>query len=59
MRTWNFPTSLSLVQFRRPGQMISGCAMRAIAQMKPTISRAIAVVTTTFGLPIATSRRCL
>jgi hypothetical protein len=27
--------------------------MRAIAQMKPTISRAIAVVTTTFGLPIA------
>src|SRR5271156_6414634 len=26
-----------------------GCAMRAIAQMKPTISRAMAVVTTTFG----------
>lgn len=47
----------SLVQFRRPGQMISGCAMRAIAQMKPTISRAIAVVTTTFGLPIAARRR--
>jgi hypothetical protein len=53
MRTWNFPTSLSLVQFRRPGQMGSSCAMRAIAQMKPTISRAIAVLTTTFGLPIA------
>jgi hypothetical protein len=30
--------------------------MRAIAQMKPTISRAIAVVTTTFGLPEAASR---
>src|SRR4029078_5714269 len=37
--------------------MSSGCATRAIAQMKPTISRAIAVVTTTFGLPIATRRR--
>ena len=48
---------LSLVQFRRPGQMSSGCATRAIAQMKPTISRAIAVVTTTFGLPIAARRR--
>ena len=31
--------------------------MRAIAQMKPTISRAIAVVTTTFGLPVAARRR--
>ena len=47
----------SLVQFRRPGQMSSGCARRAIAQMKPTISRAIAVVTTTFGLPVAARRR--
>jgi len=43
----------SLVQFRRPSQMSSGCATRAIAQMKPTISRATAVVTTTFGLPAA------
>jgi len=31
--------------------------MQAIAQMKPTISRAIAVVTTTFGLPDAARRR--
>ena len=31
--------------------------MQAIAQMKPTISRAIAVVTTTFGLPVAARRR--
>ena len=30
---------------------------RAIAQMKPIISRAIAVVTITFGLPLATRRR--
>lgn len=30
---------------------------RAMAQMKPTISRAIAVVTTTFGFPAMTSRR--
>src|ERR1700722_7186191 len=37
--------------------MSSGCATRAIAQMKPTISRAIAMVTTTFGLPIAARRR--
>ena len=37
--------------------MSSGCATRAIAQMKPTISRAIAVVTTTFGLPVAARRR--
>ena len=29
--------------------------MQAIAQMKPTISPAIAVVTTTFGLPVAAS----
>ena len=35
----------------------AGCARRAIAQMKPTISRAIAVVTTTFGLPVAARRR--
>jgi hypothetical protein len=28
-----------------------------MAQMKPTISRAIAVVTTTFGLPAAARRR--
>ena len=52
-----FDLFFSLVQFRQPGQMGSGCAMRAIAQMKPTISRAIAVVTTTFGLPIAERRR--
>src|SRR5882762_10248738 len=34
-------------------QTSAGCARRAIAHMKPTISRAIAVVTTTFGLPVA------
>ena len=33
-----------------------GCAIWAIAQMKPTISRAMAVVTTTFGLPAARRR---
>jgi hypothetical protein len=33
------------------------CVRRAIAQRNPTISRAIAVVTTTLGLPVATSRR--
>src|SRR4029077_19430679 len=38
-------------------QARAGCAMRAVAQMKPTISRAIAVVTTTFGLPPAARRR--
>ena len=32
-------------------------AIARIAQIKPTISRAIAVVTTTFGLPAAASRR--
>jgi hypothetical protein len=36
-----------------------GCAMRAFAQMKPTISRAMVVVTTTFGLPEAARRRYL
>src|SRR5271168_3232 len=36
-----------------------GCAMRAIAQIKPTISRAMAVVTTTFSLPEAVRRRYL
>ena len=41
-----FRPPFSLVQFRRPGQMSSGCATRAIA-----------VVTTTFGLPIAARRR--
>jgi len=30
---------------------------RAIAQRNPTISRAIAVVTTTLALPVAASRR--
>jgi hypothetical protein len=35
----------------------AGCAIRAIAQITPTISRAIAVLTTTFGLPAAASRR--
>ena len=39
------------------GQPGVGWAIRAIAQTKPTISRAIAVVTTTFGLPAAASRR--
>ena len=41
------------------GYLIAGCAwtIRAIAQMKPTISRAIAVVTTTLGLPAAARRR--
>jgi hypothetical protein len=34
-----------------------GCTIRAIAQMKPAIGRAIAVVTTTFGLPAAARRR--
>src|SRR5262249_6945639 len=34
-----------------------GWAMRAIAPIKPTISRAIAVGTTTFGLPAAASPR--
>src|SRR3979409_2287725 len=38
-------------------QTRAGCARRAIAHMKPTISRAIAVVTTTFGLPVAAMRR--
>jgi hypothetical protein len=32
-------------------------AMRAIAQMKPAISRAIAVVTTLWHLPLAASLR--
>jgi hypothetical protein len=35
----------------------AGWAIWTIAQIKPTISRAIAVVTTTFGLPAAASRR--
>ena len=35
----------------------AGWAIWAMAQMKPTISRAIAVVTTTFGLPAAARRR--
>jgi hypothetical protein len=34
-----------------------GWAMRAIAQIKPTISRAITVVTTTLGLPAASKRQ--
>jgi len=34
-----------------------GWVMRAIAQINPTISRAIAVVTTTVGLPDAASRQ--
>ena len=32
------------------------CACLAMAQRKPTISRAIAVVTTTFAFPVAASR---
>jgi hypothetical protein len=35
----------------------AGWAIRAIAQITPTISRAIPVLTTTFGLPAAASRR--
>jgi hypothetical protein len=42
---------------RRLDQARAGWVMRAIAQMKPTISRAIAVVTTTLGLPAAARRR--
>ncbi len=34
-------------------QVLAGVTVRAIAQMKPAISRAIAVVATTFGLPAA------
>ena len=34
-------------------QAQDGFTVRAMAQMKPTISRAIAVVATTFGLPAA------
>jgi hypothetical protein len=41
----------------RLNQARAAWTMRAIAQMKPTISRAIAVVTTTFGLPAAAKRR--
>ena len=53
------PTSLRYLSEVRSmaDQMSSGCATRAIAQVKPTSSRAIAVVTTTFGLPIAARRR--
>ena len=36
---------------------VCNCTWRAMAQMKPIISRAIAVVTTTLGLPLATRRR--
>jgi hypothetical protein len=42
---------------RQPLAVPAGWAIRAIAQITPTISRAIAVLTTTFGLPAATSRR--
>ena len=43
---------------RTAGQIIAlTCTSRAMAHRKPTISRAIAVVTTTFGLPAAISRR--
>lgn len=44
---------------QQPDQTRSGWVARAIAQMKPTISRAMAVVTTTFGLPAAVRRRYL
>jgi len=36
-----------------PHQVLAGVTVRAIAQMKPAISRAIAVVATTFGFPAA------
>lgn len=36
-----------------PHQVLACVTVRAIAQMKPAISRAIAVVATTFGLPAA------
>jgi hypothetical protein len=45
-------SSLAAVQ-----QAWSGVTARAMAQMKPTISRAIAVVTTTFAFPAATKWR--
>jgi hypothetical protein len=48
---------VSRLNIGRAGQSRAGWAMRAIAQMKPTISRAIAVVTRTFGLPDAANRR--
>jgi hypothetical protein len=34
-------------------QALTGVTTRAMAQMKPAISRAMAVVATTFGLPAA------
>jgi len=40
-----------------PRQVLAGVTVRAMAQTKPAISRAIAVVATTFGLPAAI--RCL
>ena len=43
--------------FGRCAHARSGWASRAIAQINPTISRAIMVVTTTFGLPAAAKRR--
>ena len=49
------PPGVAVGGLRQPWSV--GWAMRAMAQIKPTISRAIAVVTTTFGLPAAASRR--
>lgn len=41
-----------------PDQAGAGAATRwPMAEMKPTSSRAIAVITTSFGLPVAASRR--
>ena len=53
--TQSLPSFLGFVAQR--SQVSAGWALRAIAQMKPTISRAIAVVITTFGLPAAARRR--
>jgi len=54
----DLPLSTSSRCCRRIGSALGvGWAMRPMAQIKPTISRAIAVVTTTFGLPGAASRR--
>ena len=43
--------SFSLLSLRR--QARAGVTVQAMAQMKPAISRAIAVVATTFGFPAA------
>lgn len=56
---WCAPPLMRLRCFFDDGGQPSsaGCVNWAIAQMKPTISRAIAVVTMTLDLPVAASRR--